>query len=50
MNQGYTILLVEDDMNDVQFVRQIVFQQLPEAVFMHAASFAEARIPVENSS
>jgi PAS domain S-box-containing protein len=43
MNQGYTILLVEDDMNDVQFVRQIVFQQLPETVFMHAASFGEAK-------
>jgi signal transduction histidine kinase len=43
MRESYTILLVEDDVNDLQFVRQIVFQQVPDAVIISAASFQEAK-------
>ena len=43
MSQSYTILLVEDDSNDLQFVRQLVYQRLPDAIFLHASSFKEAK-------
>ena len=43
MVKSYTILLVEDDVEDLQFVRQLVYQRLPDAIFLHASSFSEAK-------